>query len=100
MHLAALYNDPYIVADMMAVRKRVTNMGISVVLPKTSDGRHADYAPAIVMALARFLQDPEFVPPEPNTPEFWDHQAGLIEQAEEDEFNNEQMQNNWWEGGP
>ncbi|HMA97097.1 MAG TPA: hypothetical protein VKP30_30645 [Polyangiaceae bacterium] len=38
--------------DILSVKKRVKANGFEIVLPKTSDGRHADYAPAFVMAVS------------------------------------------------
>ena len=37
--------------DLLGVKKRVTQSGQSIVLPKTSDGRHCDYAPALAACL-------------------------------------------------
>lgn len=48
---------PQLAEDLKRVRKRVTQQGVQVLLPKTTDGRHCDYAPAIVLALARYLDD-------------------------------------------
>ena len=42
---------PEVRADLLSVRKRVTQAGIAIVLPRTSDGRHADFAPAIASAV-------------------------------------------------
>ncbi|HYE92356.1 MAG TPA: hypothetical protein VEA38_15105, partial [Terriglobales bacterium] len=46
---------PRLRSDLLQVRKRVTPAGVSVVLPQTSDGRHCDYAPALMLVLARIL---------------------------------------------
>jgi hypothetical protein len=40
-------------SDILSVRKRTTQTGYQIILPKTADGRHADYAPAIAGAVAR-----------------------------------------------
>ncbi len=45
--------------DLLHVRKRVTPDGVRVVLPQTSDGRHCDFAPALMLVLSRVLPDPE-----------------------------------------
>ncbi len=37
--------------DLLAVKRRATQSGMTIVLPKTSDGRHADFAPALVAAV-------------------------------------------------
>jgi hypothetical protein len=44
---------PELRADLLRVRKRVTQVGLSIVLPRTSDGRHADYAPSVAKAIDR-----------------------------------------------
>jgi len=37
--------------DLLSVKRRTTQQGVTIVLPKTGDGRHADYAPALASAL-------------------------------------------------
>lgn len=41
--------DPVVRADLLSIRRRVTQAGISIELPVTSDGRHADFAPAAAL---------------------------------------------------
>jgi hypothetical protein len=53
--------DPQIRADLLAVRRKLTVSGFTIQLPTTGDGRHADYAPAVALALTR----PIACPPEP-----------------------------------
>jgi hypothetical protein len=36
--------------DLLSIRKKVTTNSIAIELPVTHDGRHADYAPALVLA--------------------------------------------------
>ena len=45
--------DAVVRSDLLSVRKRVTQSGIAIVLPTSSDGRHADYAPAAALAIDR-----------------------------------------------
>ena len=40
--------------DLASVRRRVTQAGLTYHLPKTPDGRHADYVPALALALSAF----------------------------------------------
>jgi len=61
-------------ADMQRVKKRTTQSGVQVVLPKTSDGRHCDFAPAVLLALDRYLDDIAEDPPAPGT------EAALLEE--------------------
>ncbi len=44
---------PNVIDDLKRVRRRLTSDGVNVVFPKTSDGRHCDYAPAIADAVFR-----------------------------------------------
>jgi hypothetical protein len=53
-----LPNDPVARTDMLRIKKRVTQTGLAIVLPKTSDGRHCDYAPAIMRCLRRACGEP------------------------------------------
>lgn len=53
-------DDPVVRADLLAVRKKVTSR-VSIVLPRTPDGRHSDYAPVI----ARVIDMPTREPPPP-----------------------------------
>jgi hypothetical protein len=50
--------DPQVRADLLAVRRKLTVSGFTIQLPTTGDGRHADYAPAVALALSRHLSDP------------------------------------------
>ena len=51
-----LPNDPQLRADLLAVRQKLTANGFTLSLPQTPDGRHADYAPSVVMALALAME--------------------------------------------
>lgn len=56
--LVELPLDPIVRGDLLAVRKRVTQSGIAFELPRTSDGRHADFSSAIALALMQWTNDP------------------------------------------
>jgi hypothetical protein len=63
LHTDALELAPHatLLRDLLSVRKRVTQTGFSIVLPRTADGRHADTAPALALALKharRAVADP------------------------------------------
>jgi hypothetical protein len=45
--------------DLLHLRKRVTPGGMAIDLPMTSDGRHCDYAPALMLVLSRLLPEAE-----------------------------------------
>jgi hypothetical protein len=42
--------------DLLSVKRRTTQSGQTIVLPKTSDGRHCDFAPALAAALRSATQ--------------------------------------------
>lgn len=44
--------------DLLHVRKRLTPGGMGIVLPMTSDGRHCDFAPTLMLVLSRLLPEP------------------------------------------
>ena len=50
---------PKMRTDLMHIRKRVTPTGMGIVLPMTSDGRHCDWGPTLMLVLTRLLPDPE-----------------------------------------
>lgn len=60
--------DPVFRADMQRVKRRATQTGVQIVLPRTSDGRHCDYAPATLLVLRRWLHDVEVPLPQPGSP--------------------------------
>lgn len=43
--------DRLLRSDLLSVKKRATQSGYSIILPKGADGRHADYAPALAAAV-------------------------------------------------
>jgi hypothetical protein len=59
-----------LLADLRRVKRRATQTGISIILPKTGDGRHCDYAPAMMLVSTRNLadiRDPPRVATDPET---------------------------------
>lgn len=52
-----------ILPDLRRVVRRVTATGIRIVLPVTADGRHADFAPAAVLVLSKFIAEEQFAKP-------------------------------------
>lgn len=49
---------PKMRTDLLHVRKRLTPGGMGIVLPQTSDGRHCDFAPTLMLVLSRLLPEP------------------------------------------
>jgi hypothetical protein len=56
--LVELPPDPVVRSDLLSIRKRVTQAGLAIDLPKTSDGRHADYAAALARGLQHYVAAP------------------------------------------
>jgi hypothetical protein len=50
--------DPTVRADLLSARKRLTANGTKIDLPITRDGRHADFAPALNLAIGKAAQGP------------------------------------------
>lgn len=48
--------DPVLRRDLLSVKRRVTQTGATIVLPRTGDGRHADSAAAVCAAIAHALE--------------------------------------------
>jgi hypothetical protein len=44
--------------DLLHIRKRVTPEGTRAVLPQTSDGRHCDFGPTLMLCLSKLLPEP------------------------------------------
>jgi hypothetical protein len=53
--------DQTLRSDLGRVKKVLKGSGASISFPRTSDGRHCDYAPCLAMALARYWQTDEDV---------------------------------------
>lgn len=45
--------------DLLHVRRVPTPAGVAIKLPQTSDGRHCDWAPTLMLVLSRLLPEPE-----------------------------------------
>jgi hypothetical protein len=78
-------------SDLMAIRKKVTHNGIDIYLPRTGDGRHADFAFALAIALRYTLDDPvpEMTPEERERAERDEKKRKLFEKKDAQE-------NPWW----
>ncbi len=49
---------PHLRTDLLHIRKRVTPTGVTVDYPMTSDGRHCDFGPALMLVLTKALPEP------------------------------------------
>lgn len=81
---------PALIDDLKRVKRRVTQAGLSVVLPHTADGRHCDYAPALVRMLTSLAEDYRQPAPPKDTAERADFEAARIEQDEDEDFTRRQ----------
>lgn len=54
---------PHMRTDLLHIRKRVTPTGVTVDYPMTSDGRHCDFGPALMLVLTKALPEPVEVAP-------------------------------------
>jgi hypothetical protein len=59
-----------VLRDLAAVRKRVTQSGVSIELPRTADGRHCDYAPVVAIVLEKAVELPDVPGPVEGTREW------------------------------
>ncbi len=88
--------DPMLLKDFKVVKKRVTQAGIAIDLPQTSDGRHADYAAAVAKCLHRWIEEDRQLTPAPGTSEYYrDRERQDI--AAEIAHIEEQQGRSWWE---
>lgn len=52
-------SDPILRSDLGRIKKVLKGSGATIAFPRTSDGRHCDYAPCVAMGLARYWQGDE-----------------------------------------
>jgi hypothetical protein len=50
---------PTLRTDLLHIRKRVTPTGMGVTLPLTSDGRHCDWGPTLMLVASKLYADPD-----------------------------------------
>ena len=91
-----LLDVPMLRKDLKFVRRATTQAGPDIVLVKTPDGRHADFGPATVRAVSRWLLEDTKPPPDKGTAEYLDW---IDEQMAEQELCEivSQAQKPWWD---
>lgn len=87
--------DENVIQDLKAVRKVTVQNGVSIRLPKTGDGRHADYAPAVALALAQWVDEYAEPAPLPGSRAHAEYLARKIEEEEELCYL-EESGKDWW----
>jgi hypothetical protein len=65
--LIELPDVPHLRTDMLHIRKKVTPAGMTPVLPMTSDGRHCDWGPTLMLVLSRLLPEQDTAVPKPKS---------------------------------
>jgi len=78
--------EPMLRSDLQRVKRRTTQATVQIVLPKTSDGRHCDFAPALLGALSQWLDDVSPAPVEDGTPEAVAREVARMRKAAEQRF--------------
>jgi len=59
-----ILDESELIADLRRLVKRTTHTGLTIDMPLTSDGRHCDYAPALMRCEAQFIEDQRGNPPD------------------------------------
>ena len=94
--LIELPPDPYLQKDLRLVKRRVTQSGVSIIFPQTTDKRHCDYAPALARAIARWISDIEVAPPTKADDKYGEYLEEQMLQKELDQYENKKTQS-WWD---
>ena len=90
--------DHYVQKDLRLVKRRITQGGISIVFPQTSDKRHCDYAPAIARAVSKWIADIKFETPVPGDVDYNEYMMKKMEEEEDAAFERKQSRPWWMEG--
>ena len=88
--------DHFLLKDLRLVKRRITQGGVSIVFPQTSDKRHCDYAPAIARAVSSWISDMRIEVPKLGDPGYGEFLAKQIEDEEDAKFL-QREENQWWE---
>ncbi|HEU5276850.1 MAG TPA: hypothetical protein VFU97_24550 [Xanthobacteraceae bacterium] len=93
---------PHLRTDLLNVRKRVTQDSVKIIYPKTSDGRHCDFAPPTILALALYVEpavgekpvDPQKSAKE-RLQEWRRQQAATVDEDDEREIKRQEKREFW-----
>jgi len=85
--------------DIRLIQKRPTSDSFTIVLPKTGDGRHCDYAPTFVGLLKDWIDDEMELAPKEGEEGYNEYLEALEEERELAEFERLQTEE-WWERPP
>lgn len=101
--LVDLPPDPDLRADLLGVRKRITQKAAIIVYPQTSNKRHCDFAPPIILALALYVEpsaDEKPPPPQKSAKERiaeWRRKQAATEEDDDEKEINRQEKRAFWE---
>jgi hypothetical protein len=91
-----LHPEPLLRDDLIRVKRKTTQTGVSIALPLTGDGRHCDFAPPLALASLPFLPEYEKPLPPVGTPEYWDERLRLDKERRIAEIE-DQQDRPWWD---
>lgn len=85
--------------DLNLVKKKATQAGVAIELPKTPDGRHCDFAPALARVLYRWIEDYKAPEPDLEDPSRGTWEAKQREMRAADALD-EELSTPWWDTNP
>jgi hypothetical protein len=91
-------NDPILLQDMKMVKRSGTNKGPSIILPKTNDGRHCDYAASIARLFKRWIDDEQPEKLERGSEAYFAEEERKDIEREEEHLAT--SNSDWWEKSP
>lgn len=91
-----MHPDPVFREDVLRVRRSVTAQGARLDLPTAGDGRHCDYVPALLLALAQYIPDRRQSPIAEHSAAWYEREAQALEDEVDDELERAQRKNRRW----
>lgn len=64
----SIIDVPELATDLKRVQRKVTQTGVTIELPRTSDGRHCDYAAMLALLMTRYMPEASNSPQPPRGP--------------------------------
>jgi hypothetical protein len=90
--------DHYLRNDLILTKRRATNDGPKIVHPRTGDGRHGDMAPALALAVKRWIEEPAPTGPEIGSREYLQEAELKAKLAHIEKVRGQAQDRKWWEG--
>jgi phage terminase large subunit-like protein len=98
MGLMDMPPDHYLRNDLILTKRRATNDGPKIVHPRTGDGRHGDMAPALALAVKRWIEEPAPTGPEIGSREYLQEAELKAKLAHIEKVRGQAQDRKWWEG--